>query len=173
MHYGAYAFSTNTARKTIATNVESPELGRHNKLSDKDVLRLRMYYNCGEFDYGEVIRCPLKTVNTIGNCQRLVFKVRVSQHMHKITNLWTFELNRSSNLRDNNERKKRPCHTKLCAFWCLISKLQILNSWKITSFSKTTSLQRELFLTTFYTITFSPLLVIKKGFMLIIKIINN
>ena len=29
----------------------------------------------------------LKTVDTIGNCQRLVFTVRVSQHMHKITNL--------------------------------------------------------------------------------------
>ena len=30
---------------------------------------------------------PLKTVDTIGNCQRLVFTVGVSQHMHKITNL--------------------------------------------------------------------------------------
>ena len=29
----------------------------------------------------------LKTVDTIGNCQRLVFTVGVSQHMHKITNL--------------------------------------------------------------------------------------
>ena len=28
-----------------------------------------------------------KTVDTIGNCQRLVFTVGVSQHMHKITNL--------------------------------------------------------------------------------------
>ena len=32
-------------------------------------------------------RC-LKTVDTIGNCQRLVFTVGVSQHMHKIINLW-------------------------------------------------------------------------------------
>ena len=40
-----------------------------------------------------------------GNCQRPVFSLGVSQHMHKITNLWTFELNWSSNLRDNNERK--------------------------------------------------------------------
>ncbi|XP_033625537.1 zinc metalloproteinase nas-4-like [Asterias rubens] len=46
MHYGAYAFSEDKARKTIATKVEFPELGRHNKLSDKDVLRLRRYYNC-------------------------------------------------------------------------------------------------------------------------------
>ena len=47
----------------------------------------------------------LKTVDTIGNCQRLVFTVGVSQHMHKITNLLKFEHNRLSNLRGNNERK--------------------------------------------------------------------
>ena len=29
----------------------------------------------------------LKTVDTIGNCQRLAFTVGVSQHMHTITNL--------------------------------------------------------------------------------------
>ena len=29
----------------------------------------------------------LKTMDTIGNCQRLVFTLGVSQHMHKITNL--------------------------------------------------------------------------------------
>ena len=69
----------------------------------------------------------LKAVDTIGNCQRLAFTVGVSQHMHKITNLWKFELNRSSNLRDNNERKKHPCHTKLCAFRWLISRPQVLN----------------------------------------------
>ena len=46
--------------------------------------------------------------------------------MHKITNLWKFELNRPSKLRDNNERKKHPCHTKLCAFRCLIGRPQIL-----------------------------------------------
>ena len=69
----------------------------------------------------------LKAVDTIGNCQRLAFTVGVSQHMHKITNLWKFELNRSSKLRDNNERKKHPCHKKLCAFRWLISKPQVLN----------------------------------------------
>ena len=47
--------------------------------------------------------------------------------MHKIANLWKFELNRSSNLRDNNERKKHPCHTKLCAFRWLILRPQVLN----------------------------------------------
>ena len=39
-----------------------------------------------------------KTPATTGNCQRPVFS-------HKITNLWKFELNRSSKLRDYNERK--------------------------------------------------------------------
>ena len=42
------------------------------------------------------------------------------------------------------------------------------NKWRITSFSKTMSLQRELFHTMFYTNNLSPLLVIKKGFMMII-----
>ena len=47
----------------------------------------------------------LKAVDTIGNCQSLALTVGVSQHMHKITNLWKILLNRSSNLRDDNERK--------------------------------------------------------------------
>ena len=38
----------------------------------------------------------LKTVDTIGNCQRPVFSLGVSQHVHKITTLWKFQLNRSS-----------------------------------------------------------------------------
>ena len=105
----------------------------------------------------------LKTLDTIGNCQRPLSSLGVSQHMHIITNLWQFELNRSSKLRDNNERKITPCHTKLCAFRCLISRPQILNlrsnSRKITSFSKTKSLQRKPFLTMFYTVNLSPLLV--------------
>ena len=43
----------------------------------------------------------LKTLDTIGNCQRPVFSLRVSPHnMHKITNLWKFGLNWSK-LRDN------------------------------------------------------------------------
>ena len=71
--------------------------------------------------------CELKPVDTIGNCQRLVFSLVVSQHMHKITNLWKFELYWSSAFRDNYERQKHPCHTKLCAFRWLISGPQILN----------------------------------------------
>ena len=69
----------------------------------------------------------LMAEDTIGNCQGLAFTVGVSQHMHKITNLWKFELKRSSKLRDNNEEKKHPCHTKLCAFRWLISRPQVLN----------------------------------------------
>ena len=85
--------------------------------------------------------------DTIGNCQRPVFSLGVSQHMHKITNLWKFELDWSSELRDNYERKKLTCHTKLCAFRCSISRPQILNlrsrnqirgellhSWKLRHF---------------------------------------
>ena len=75
----------------------------------------------------QLFNCQLKAVDTICNCQRLAFTVGVSQHMHKITNLFKFELNRSSNLRDNNERKKHPCHTKFCAFRWFISRLQVLN----------------------------------------------
>ena len=56
----------------------------------------------------------LKDMNTSGNCQRLVFTLVVSQHMHKITNLSKFELNRSSKLRDNNERKNTLV-TRSCA----------------------------------------------------------
>ena len=41
-----------------------------------------------------------KTLDTFGNCQRPVFSLSVSQHVLKITNLWTFELNLSSKLRD-------------------------------------------------------------------------
>jgi hypothetical protein len=44
------------------------------------------------------------------------------------------------------------------------SKLEVSksNSWKITSFLKTMALQRELFLTMFYTINLSPLIAPRK-----------
>ena len=63
--------------------------------------------------YSMSICSGLKTVDTIGNCQRLVFTVCVPQHMHNITNLWKFELNGSSKLRDNNE-KKNTLVTRIC-----------------------------------------------------------
>ena len=52
------------------------------------------------------------------------------------------------------------------------SEVSKSNPLKITSFLKTTLLQRELFLTMFYTINLSPLLVTKKGFMLVIILSN-
>ena len=38
----------------------------------------------------------LKPVDTIGKCHRPVFSLAVSQHMHKIKNMWKFELDWSS-----------------------------------------------------------------------------
>ena len=79
-----------------------------------------------------------------------------NQHKHTITPLWIFELNRSSKLRDNIKRKNtfvtRRCVLSDAWFWDF--KFYV---W-ITSFSKTTPLQREPFLTMFYTINLSPLL---------------
>ena len=110
----------------------------------------------------------LKAVDTFGNCRKSVFSLGVSQHMHKITNLWKFELDWSSELRDNYERKKTPLSHKVVCFQMLDfetsnSKLEVSksNSWKITPFSKTTSLQKERFLTMFYTVNLSPLLITK------------
>ena len=73
------------------------------------------------------VKAGLETLDTISNWQTPVFSLGVSQHMHKIMNLWKFEPNWSSELRDNCERKKHPCHTKLGAFRCLILRTQILN----------------------------------------------
>ena len=51
-------------------------------------LKEKVRYTFGNF-LDNYQHCPasLKTLDTIGSCQRLVFKVGVSQHMHKITNL--------------------------------------------------------------------------------------
>ena len=57
----------------------------------------------------------LKGRYTFGNRQRQVFSLGVSQHRHKILSLGKFELNWSSNLRENDERKKHTCWTNLCA----------------------------------------------------------
>ena len=54
----------------------------------------------------------LKTLDTIGNCDRLVFTVGVSQQCI-IMNLRKFELNQSLKLRDNNEIKNTPV-TRSC-----------------------------------------------------------
>ena len=106
---------------------------------------------------------PLNTEDTIGSCQRLLFTVGVPQHMHKITKLWNFELNRPSKWRDN-KWKKHPLSLEVVCFMLyfetyLRSRNQIRG--QIISFSQTTSLQREPFLTMFYLINLSPLLVTK------------
>jgi hypothetical protein len=109
-------------------------------------------HNCATLDlqtvhlmktfYNGRLERELKTLDTIGNFQRPVFSLAVSQHMHKTTSLWKFQLNRSSSF-------------QVLDFETSNSKSEVLksNSWKITSFSKTTPLQREQFLTMFYIIT--------------------
>ena len=69
--------------------------------------------------------------------------------------------------------EKTPLLHKLCAFRCLdfgtsaeVSKSNQIFYWEITFFSKSTLLQGEPFLTKFYTINSSPLLVTKYAFML-------
>ena len=50
-------------------------------------------------------KLALMTLDTFGVCQRPVFSLSVSQHMHDITNMLKFELNWSSKLQENNEGK--------------------------------------------------------------------
>ena len=76
-------------------------------------------------------------------------------------------------------KEKQPLQHEVVCVWMVdfetsSSKLEVSksNSWIITSFSKTMALQREPFLTMFYTINLSPLLVTKKGFMPIIILSN-
>ena len=67
--------------------------------------------------------CGLKTLDTIGNCQRSVFSLCVSQHMHKISNLWT-GLNWSSKLRENKGRNNTIAAQSVC--FQLRSRIQLL-----------------------------------------------
>ena len=72
-------------------------------------------------------------MDTIGNCQRL----GVSQHMHKITIL--FELNWSSNLRENNVRKTTLVLQVVCNSNILVRRLllsQKLHYFRGSRFSK-------------------------------------
>ena len=123
----------------------------------------------------------LKTLDTIGNCERLVFTVGVSQHMHTVTNLWKYELNRLLGSEIIMKEKYTPVapwsHEVMC-FQMLyfetsnsnseVSKIKIMEN-----FLKTMSLQWEPFLTMFYYINLSPLLVIKTGFIMIVIIFSN
>ena len=84
----------------------------------------------------------LKTLDTIGDCQRPVYSLGVSQQMHKITNLWKFELSWLCEVARYKWKKKTPLshhgRTKLCAFRCLRSWNQIREklflSWKLRYF---------------------------------------
>ena len=107
----------------------------------KWAINFRLNKRCGN---------QLELLDTFGNCHRPVFSPGISQDMHEITNLWTFGLNWSSQLQENNERTKT-----------LAAQICVLSEWEIISFSKTTYLQREPFLTMFYTINSSPLLITK------------
>ena len=98
--------------------------------------------------------------------------------MHKITNLWKLSSIGHRNCEIIMQEKTPLSHEVVCFqnldFDTSNSKSEVSksNSWKITSFSKTMSLQREPFLRMFFTINLSPLLVTKKGFMLIIILSN-
>ena len=76
------------------------------------------------------------------NCQKPVFSLGVSQQVHKITNLWKFDCNWLSQLRDNDERQNtlvtRGCMLSDAWFQDLKSNSEVLksNSWKITFFSR-------------------------------------
>ena len=97
----------------------------------------------------------VKTLDTIGYCQRPVFSLSVPQHSTKLKKTWKFELNWS---RDNSGRKKKrhPYHTKLCAFSCSILRPQ--KSHAEVSKSKFKHFIGKLpFLTMFYTINSFPL----------------
>ena len=126
-------------------------------------------------------RKDLKTLDTFGNCHRPVFLLGVSQHMHKTKHLWKFELKWASKLWDNNGRNTLvtwSCVLWDTWFWDLKIKYWGLKikfkyfSGKLLRSQKTTLLQREPFLTMFYTINSSPLLVTKSVFMATILLSN-
>ena len=99
----------------------------------------------------------LKAVDTIGNCQSPVFSLGVSQHMHDITKLVKI-LTQLLVKVARYLKEKNMLDFEASNFNSEVSKS---NSWKITAFVNATSLQREQFLTMFYTINLSPLLVTK------------
>ena len=103
--------SASVARPSTSRQLNAKESPTSTRLSAKNIPSKSK--NSGQYKRGK-------------DTGRPAFSLAVSQHMHKITNLWKFELNWSSKLRDNNGRKKHPCHKKLCAFRCLISRPQNL-----------------------------------------------
>ena len=69
----------------------------------------------------------LKTVYAIGNFQRPDLLPTVYEHIHKVTNLWKFELDWSSETRSKKKKKM------MLDFGASNSKLEVSksNSWKI------------------------------------------
>ena len=99
----------------------------------------------------------LKTLDTF-TCQRPVFSLGVSQHMHTMTNLWNF----FCSIGHRSCKKEHPHYITLCDLRCIIKGFSwnfLLLEWEITSLSKTTLLQKERVLTMLYTINSSPMLV--------------
>ena len=84
-------------------------------------------------------KLALKTLDTFGVCQRPVFSLSVSQHMHEITSLWKFGLNRSTKLRENDERNNTLVG-RICVLSDgnkrLLARSLLIFQWEITSFSK-------------------------------------
>ena len=69
----------------------------------------------------------IKTLDTIGNCQRPVFSLGGSQHMHKITTVkvWAQLV---AKLRDNESRKKIPLSNQVVFFQMLVFETPTSNS---------------------------------------------
>ena len=105
-----YLFSYTTVQPSRQIIRDTRKVWHFNKSNDNDLCVGYIKINLESLNWMFVLitlcLSPvwLKTLDNIGNCQRPVFLLGVSQHMHKITNLWKFELNWSSKLRDNNER---------------------------------------------------------------------
>ena len=118
----------------------------------------------------------LKELDTFGNCQRQtsILTWCIPTYALKKKKLWKCWLNWSSNLWENNGRKNT-----LGTLFCIVcfqlhNKRLLLKSfiiWVRLPLSQKL-LQRELFLTTFYTINSSPLLITKWVFMLSIIVSN-
>ena len=88
----------------------------------------------------------LRAPDQFGYGQWQTFSLGVSKHINKIKNLRKIGLNWSSKLQENKERrKKKTIVAQICV---------LLDAF----FSKTMLLQRELFLTMFYSFNSSPLL---------------
>ena len=98
-------------------------VGYHGQQNGEDDYYIQSPWK-GSLQSRKGISSGLKTLWTL-SCQRQVFQLGVSQHMHKITNL-----NWSSKLRNINEKENKHLET-------LNSKSEVSksDSWKITSFA--------------------------------------